>query len=89
MYTINGYHSQQGIAEQRLKDGDTVVLHYSDDWTLENSQNTGSDDPAVKNVEDLINAIGTVTLGSKANIDAARNRYNVFIMVFEERILYL
>ena len=76
MYTINGYHSQQGIAEQRLKDGDTVVLHYSDDWTLENSQNTGSDDPAVKNVEDLINAIGTVTLGSKANIDAARKAYD-------------
>lgn len=76
MYTINGYHSQQGVAEQQLKDGDTVVLHYSDDWTLEHSQNTGSDDPAVKNVEDLINAIGTVTLDSKAKIDAARKAYD-------------
>ena len=86
MYTINGYHSQQGIAEQRLKDGDTVVLHYSDDWTLENSQNTGSDDPAVKNVENLINAIGTVTLGSKANIDAARKAYDALTAEQKQKV---
>ena len=76
MYTINGYHSQQGVAEQQLKDGDAIVLHYSDDWTLENSQNTGSDDAALKKVEELINAIGTVTLDSKAKIDAAQKAYD-------------
>ena len=86
MYTINGYHSQQGVAEQQLKDGDTVVLHYSDDWTLENSQNTGSDDAAVKDAEELIDAIGTVTLNSADEIAAARKAYNALTAEQKQKV---
>ncbi len=76
MYTINGVHSQQGIAEQLLQDGDSVILHYSDDWTVEHNQGTGDDESAAKAVEVLIDAIGTVTLDSTDAIKAARDAYD-------------
>ena len=76
MYTINGIHSQQGIAEQLLQDGDSVILHYSDDWTLEHNPDTGDDEAAANAVEALIDAIGTVTLDSEQKIAQARAAYD-------------
>ena len=35
MYTINGYHPGYGLKEQDLEDGDEVIWHYVDDYTLE------------------------------------------------------
>ena len=34
-YTLNGIHSGLGIEQQTLNDGDTVVFHYTDDYTQE------------------------------------------------------
>lgn len=34
-YTLNGTHPSLGIRQQTLKDGDTIVLHYTDDYTRE------------------------------------------------------
>lgn len=31
MYTLNGIHPQNGVAEQFLTDGDCILFHYSDD----------------------------------------------------------
>lgn len=35
MYTLNDVHSQLGVAEQYLKQGDVIVFHWTDDYTLE------------------------------------------------------
>ncbi|MDR0434488.1 MAG: bacterial Ig-like domain-containing protein, partial [Gracilibacteraceae bacterium] len=37
MYTLNGVHSLLGVAEQFLADGDAIIVHYTDDMTLEDA----------------------------------------------------
>ena len=76
MYTLNGTHPDLGVAQQTVKDGDVIVFHYTDDYTQEESGTGFGEDTAIQKVEDLINAIGTVTLNSKSKIDAARKAYN-------------
>lgn len=34
-YTLNDSYSDLGVAEQTLEDGDNIVFHYTDDYTLE------------------------------------------------------
>ena len=86
MYTLNGKYPLLGISEQKLKDGDRIVFHYTDDYTLENTGfspdpgDGGDENPKpmmVEAVEKLIDNIGAVTLDSacKAKIDAARKAY--------------
>ena len=72
-FTINGVNSALGVAQQDLSDGDVIVLYYTDDYTKENP--TASHDE-VKNVIELIDAIGTVTKDSSDAIKAARNAYD-------------
>lgn len=35
MYTLNGKYPTKGVAEQKLKNGDVIVFHYTDDYTKE------------------------------------------------------
>ena len=35
MYTLNGDHPKNGVAEQFLTDGDCILFHYTDDYTVE------------------------------------------------------
>lgn len=35
MYTLNGSHPTKGVKEQSVKNGDVIVLHYTDDYTVE------------------------------------------------------
>ncbi len=35
MYTLNGFHSDLGVKEQYLEDGDEIVFHYTDDYRKE------------------------------------------------------
>lgn len=77
MYIINGYHSSQGVDQQHMKDGDVIVMHYTDNYLLENYGGAFEDDNAVANVKKLISQIGTpVTLESKAKVEAARKAYD-------------
>lgn len=91
MYTLNGKYSLLGVSEQKLKDGDRIVFHYTDDYTLEKTgfapPSTGDDgesgdseeeDLMVDAVEKLIANIGSVTFDAscKAKIDAARKAYS-------------
>ncbi len=85
MYTLNGKYPLLGVSEQKLKDGDRIVFHYTDDYTLENTgfappEDNKDDEKSmmVQAVEKLIVNIGTVTLedGCKARIDAARKAYD-------------
>ena len=75
MYTMNGAHSDRGLAEQSLNNNDIIVFHYTDDYTKEWEGDT--DRAAVEAVEGLIYAIDApVTLDSEEAIQAAREAYD-------------
>ena len=35
MYTVNGTHPEKGVSARYVKNGDTIILHYTDDYTYE------------------------------------------------------
>lgn len=37
MYTVNGKYPNLGVEEQKVKNGDRIVFHYTDDYTAEES----------------------------------------------------
>ena len=75
MYQLNGVYSLLGVSEQSVSDGDSIVFHYTDDYTHERTGFEGAD-PAVEKVQGLIDAIGTVNKNSAAKIEAARKAYD-------------
>ena len=80
MYTVNGAHPEVGLGQRYVRSGDSIVLHYSDDYTKEQGSEGYSDeekDAAVENVEALIAAIGSpVTEASRAAVEKARKAYD-------------
>lgn len=52
MYTLNGKHPGKGVAEQSVKNGDKIVFHYSDDYTLEQGSEKWSSNSSSKKKED-------------------------------------
>ena len=81
MYTVNGTHPEVGVSAKYVKNGDKIVLHYTDDYTYEEGgSNYGkpTGDAAAQNVDNLIDKIGTVTYtdACKQKIDAARKAYD-------------
>ena len=73
MYTLNGKHSNLGVAQQYLMNGDVIVFHYTDDYSRENAfdQQKSADE-----VITMIAAIGTVSLSKGAAISQARTAYD-------------
>ena len=73
MYTLNGKHSNLGVAQQYLINGDVIVFHYTDDYNRENAfdQQKSADE-----VITMIAAIGTVSLSKGAAISQARTAYD-------------
>ena len=73
MYTLNGKHSNLGVAQQYLINGDVIVFHYTDDYNRENAfdQQKSADE-----VITMIAAIGTVSLSKGAAISEARAAYD-------------
>ena len=73
MYTLNGKHSDLGVAQQYLMNGDVIVFHYTDDYNRENAfdQQKSADE-----VITMIAAIGTVSLSKGAAISQARTAYD-------------
>ncbi|MBO4343191.1 MAG: S-layer homology domain-containing protein, partial [Clostridia bacterium] len=41
MYTVNGRYPSVSVGEQKVYAGDTIVLHYTDDYTLEKTSYSG------------------------------------------------
>ena len=73
MYTLNGKHSNLGVAQQYLMNGDVIVFHYTDDYSRENAfdQQKSADE-----VITMIAAIGTVSLSKGTAISEARTAYD-------------
>ena len=87
MYLLNGVHPTLGVAEQSLKNGDRIVFHYTDDYTLEDKDLPATDDQqAVKDAEQLIRDIGTVTKDSAKKIVAARKAYDALTAAQKKQV---
>ncbi|MFR9192462.1 MAG: DUF4430 domain-containing protein [Anaerovoracaceae bacterium] len=74
MYTLNEDYPALGIAEQKLSDGDEIVLHYTDDYAREAA--FAEPEQTAADVIALIDAIGDVTRDSGEAIEAARAAYD-------------
>ena len=87
MYLLGGVHPSLGVAEQEVKDGDRIIFHYTDDYTLEDKDLPAADnEQAVKNVEKLIGDIGTVTAQSAKKIQAARTAYDALTAAQKKQV---
>ena len=95
MYTLNGTHSENGISQQFLDNGDEIVFHYTDDYTAEQGSekwsgsggaSASADQAAANKVIALIRAIGTVDAQSGARIEAARAAYDKLTDVQKELV---
>ena len=67
MYTVNGKHPSVGLRSYTLKDGDDIVWHYTDDFTIEEgSEKWNSNIVAVPNDDNvvIIKPVATVVNGS-------------------------
>lgn len=79
MYILNGSHPEVGVSARYVKDGDTIVLHYTDDYNYEEGGvYYGQPLRDASYVDSLIQAIGepAFTQASKQKIDAARKTYD-------------
>lgn len=82
MYTLNGSHPNLGVAEQKVKNGDVIVFHYTDDYTKEEGsekwttpEDKGSVPTVTKSTDGSVTAQATaevkVTGGTaKATVDS-------------------
>ena len=78
MYTLNGSYPMLGVSQQYLNDGDVIVFHYTDDYTLE-AADMGPAPEEKKTADEviaLINAIGVVDLTKGDVIAKARAAYD-------------
>lgn len=82
MYTVNGSHPEVGVSARYVKNGDVIILHYTDDYNYEEggiyygqSSGSGTTDK-VNNVISLIKKIGTVNKNSGTAIQKAWDAYN-------------
>lgn len=65
MYTLNGSHSLNGIAQQFLNEGDEIIFHYTDDYTAEdgsqyidNGEISSDKKYTPAEIEDIYKAVG-------------------------------
>ena len=89
MYTVNGSHPDVGVSARYLKQGDEIILHYTDDYTKEEGGMTPVEKPGTaQKVIDLINKIGTVTYtdACKQRIDAARSAYDALTAAEKNKV---
>lgn len=86
MYTVNGVHPEVGVSAKYIRNGDKIVLHYTDDYSYEeggnaygkptDSEQVQANQTAAKKVDALIDKIGTPTADSGPAITAAWEAYN-------------
>ena len=82
MYTVNGTHPEVGVGSKFLNDGDTVVFHYTDDYTKEEGSdkwNAGGVVEEVKNVTTdtktkTTTAPTEVKVSEKTNVDGTKTK---------------
>ena len=96
MYTVNGKHPNVGLRAYTLQDGDSIVWHYTDDYTVEegsekwNNNTTASDDTVNITLTSTVkNGSATAKLNAEdvtAAIKQAKEKGNDTIKIIPEGI---
>lgn len=73
-YLLNGSYPNESIAAQQVRQGDAIVLHYTDDYTKDDNKKIGTD--AIETVIQQISILEEVTIANETAILAARKAYN-------------
>ena len=73
-YLLNGSYPNESIAAQQVRQGDAIVLHYTDDYTKDDNKKIGTD--AIEPVIQQISSLEEVTIANETAILAARKAYN-------------
>lgn len=73
-YLLNGSYPNESIAAQQVRQGDAIVLHYTDDYTKDDNEKIGTD--AIEPVIRKISSLEEVTIANETAILAARKAYN-------------
>ena len=76
MVCVNGRHVQVGVSKMYLADGDEIILHWCDDYVIDEGAQNFDNDFIAFEVEYMIADIGTVTADSGPAIEAARAAYD-------------
>lgn len=71
MYTLNGKHSNLGVAQQTLIDGDKIVFHYTDDYTAEEGSNGSTSSTTGSTTTSTTSTIYSTYTGTASNSAAA------------------
>ena len=82
MYTLNGTHSDFGVAEQVLKNGDSIVFHYTDNYHVEEGSDRWNSTTHSEEIQDVTTDTksGTTTaptevmVTEKVNADGTKTR---------------
>ncbi|MDR1321477.1 MAG: cell wall-binding repeat-containing protein [Gracilibacteraceae bacterium] len=73
MYTLNGDHSQLGVEQQFLADGDEIIFHYTDDWTLEDDSEWLAPDTVTVEPDTISDENGAVVAEVSVAADTVAN----------------
>lgn len=72
-YLLNGSYPNKSIADQQVSQGDTIVLHYTDDYSKDDNKKI--DTNAINTVINLISKLEEVTIADEEDIQCARAAY--------------
>ena len=89
MYTVNGTHPEVGVASRFLNNGDTVVFHYTDDYTKEEgSEKWNTPGGAEEEVKDVTTDTkkGTTTAPTDVRVSEKTNADGTKTKVAEVKI---
>ena len=75
MYTLNGKHPLLAVDEQFLEDGDAIVFHYTDDYTVEEGSEAWDDAGGMAG--GVIEAVSDVTTDTKTKTTTAPTEVKV------------
>ena len=75
MYTLNGKHPLLAVDEQFLEDGDAIVFHYTDDYTVEEGSEAWDDAGGMAG--GVIEAVSDVTTDAKTKTTTAPTEVKV------------
>lgn len=93
MYTVNGEHPQVGLKQCTVEDGDAIVWHYINDYTVEESMNTWLEAPdvnpkgiipyAAKKVMQAIGKLPKLSLINEKNYEEYKERVKEIYAEYE------
>ncbi|MDD4377541.1 MAG: DUF4430 domain-containing protein [Eubacteriales bacterium] len=88
MYTVNGLHPEVGVASKFVNDGDDIIFHFTDDYTVEQGSDAWSKPTEDKTMVNTSGNVGSAitTAPTKVNVNGAYAKVTVDDKIAAEAI---